>query len=112
MDMNSLISMNKKIYVEIGYKNITSRYKEYPIIWFPLGVYVIISSSIAHSNSDLTISLQLEDKMCLLNGECGGTFPATVVFDQYDTIDENGEEIISRPTIYQIIQELVHHFGN
>jgi len=81
MNMDSLISMNKKVFIEIGYKNTTNRYTDYPIIWFPLGVYVITSSSISHTLSDLTISLRLEDKMCLLNGECGGTFPASVVFD-------------------------------
>ena len=112
MNMDSLISMNKKVFIEIGYKNTTNRYTDYPIIWFPLGVYVITSSSISHTLSDLTISLRLEDKMCLLNGECGGTFPASVVFDQYNTIDETGAQVILRPTIYQIIQQLVHHFGN
>ena len=49
--------------------------------------------------------------MCLLNGECGGTLPAATVFDNYITVDENGNEVIERPTIYMIIQELVNHFG-
>jgi len=49
--------------------------------------------------------------MCLLNGECGGTLPASTVFDNYETIDENGNWIIKRPTIYQIIREVVNHFG-
>jgi hypothetical protein len=37
--------------------------------------------------------------------------PASVVFDNAETIDENGNVIITRPTIYQIIRELVNHFG-
>jgi hypothetical protein len=74
------------------------------MLWFPLGVYVITDASISYSDSGLTASLQLKDKMCLLNGECGGTLPASTVFDNYLTIDENGKEVIMRPTIYQIIQ--------
>jgi len=28
-----------------------------------------------------------------------------------DTLDKNGDEVTVHPTIYQIIQELVHHWG-
>lgn len=108
---NNLLSINKKIKLQIGFNNITDKYLEYSILWFPLGVYVITGNSISYSDSGLIASIQLKDKMCLLNGECGGTFPASVVFDNYMTIDDNGNQIISRPTIYQIIQELVNHFG-
>ena len=108
---NNLLSINKKVKIQIGFNNVTDKYLEYPVLWFPLGVYVITGNSISYSDSGLVASIQLKDKMCLLNGECGGTFPASVVFDNYITIDDNGNQIISRPTIYQIIQELVNHFG-
>lgn len=108
---NNLLSINKKINLQIGFNNTTDKYQECSVLWFPLGVYVIMGNSISYSDSGLVASLQLKDKMCLLNGECGGTFPASVVFDNYITIDQNGNEIISRPTIYQIIQQLVNHFG-
>ena len=108
---NTIISINKKIRVEIGFLNTTSKYQEYKIIWIPLGVYVIANSSISHGLNNVTISLQLKDKMCLLNGEFGGTLPASVTFHEYETINEDGQYIIVRPTIYQIIQELVSHFG-
>ena len=107
----NLLSINKKVNLQIGFLNNTQKYKEYDFLWFPLGVYVITSNSISHSDSGLVASLQLKDKMCLLNGECGGTIPASTVFDTYQTIDENGEYIIERPTIYQIIRQLVNHFG-
>lgn len=109
--IQNVLSINKKINLQIGYINTTNKYKQYQILWFPLGVYVINSCSITHSQTGLTASVQLKDKMCLLNGECGGTIPASTVFDNYQTIDENGDWIITRPTIYQIIQELVNHFG-
>lgn len=107
----NLLSINKKINLEIGFLNFTNDYKDYNYLWFPLGVYIITSSSISHSSNGLVASLQLKDKMCLLNGECGGTLPASTVFDNYETIDENGNWIIKRPTIYQIIREVVNHFG-
>jgi hypothetical protein len=56
------------------------------MLWFPLGIYVISSVSISHSNSGLTVSIQAKDKMCLLNGECGGVFSSSVVFDNYETL--------------------------
>ena len=109
--VNSLLSINKKINLETGFLNTTDFYKDYDIIWFPLGVYVIINPSISHSENGINISLQLKDKMCLLNGECGGVLPSSVTFNEYETINENGEYVISYPTIFQIIQELVNHFG-
>ena len=108
---STILSMNKKIRLEIGFLNKTYKYKEHDIFWFPLGVYVIINSSLSNGTGGTTISLQLKDKMCLLNGECGGALPASVTFHEYETIDENGQYIIVRPTIYQIIQEVVNHFG-
>ena len=107
----SMLSINKKISLEIGFTNFTDSYLDYNIIWMPLGVYVISEVSISNSTSGLNISLQLKDKMSLLNGECGGTIPASTQFDEYETIDETGKYILSKPTIYQIIQEVVHHFG-
>ena len=110
-DVDNLFSINKKIYLEIGYKNTTKQYQEYPIIWYPQGTFVMINSSISHNTNSLTMSVQLKDKMCLLNGECGGTISASTQFDEYETIDENGNWIVSKPLVSQIIRELVNHFG-
>ena len=108
---NNLFSINKKFYLEVGYENTTSKYKEYPIIWFPQGLLVINSCSISHSASGVNLSIQAKDKMCLLNGECGGTIPASTQFDKYDTADENGNIVTEKPVINQIITEVVNHFG-
>ena len=112
---DNLISINKKVYLEIGIKNNSNRYSEYPIIWFPNGLYIIIDASIQSGTDGFSISLQLKDKMCLLNGECGGTIPAITQFDEYEVVNynEDGSTFVSifKPTIYQIIQELVNHFG-
>ena len=110
-NIDSLFSINKKVNVEIGFLNNTQYYKDYKYIWFPLGIYVMGTPSITHNVDGVDISLQLKDKMCLLNGDCGGVIPASTTFHEYETIDENGEYVIVKPTIYQIIQELVNHFG-
>lgn len=108
---NSL-SINKKIKLDIGIKNNTSQYSEYDIVWFPLGTYIISSVSITNTNSQITsASLQLKDKMCLLNGECGGLLPASVTFSSYDTLDANGAYQTEQPTIYTIIKYVVNYFG-
>lgn len=111
-NVDNLFSINKKVDIEIGLKNVTNKYLEYPIIWYPQGVYTIASPSLSHSPSGISISLQLRDKMSLLNGDAGGTIPASTQFDRYDTIDDKGEYITLKPTIHQIIKELVNHFGN
>ena len=110
-NVNNLFSLNKKVFIEIGYENTIGEYTEYPILWYPQGLFVIIGSSLSHSASGVSLSLQLKDKMCLLDGECGGMIPASTQFDEYETIDENGNYIIEKPTIEQIIREGVNHFG-
>lgn len=110
-DTKHLLSINKKVEVLIGFVNTTDEYKEYDMLWFPQGIYVIISPNISHSSNGVNISLTLHDKMALLNGECGGTLPASVTFNEIEDIDEDGNIQVTEPTIYQIIQELVNHFG-
>ena len=110
-DTKHLLSINKKIELLIGFINNTNQYKDYPILWFPQGVFVIISPNISHSSQGINISLTLHDKMALLNGQCGGVLPASVIFSEVEDIDENGDIQIRQPVIYQIIQELVNHFG-
>lgn len=110
-DINSLLSINKKVEIFIGFTNSLNSYLEYPILWFPQGTFVIISPNITNSLGSVTVSLTLHDKMALLNGECGGILPAAVTFSELEDVDQNGEIIITYPTIYQIIQQLVNHFG-
>lgn len=111
-NVNNLFSINKKIDLEIGYENITDRYLNYPILWFPQGTYVMTSPSISNNISGgVTLSTQIRDKACLLNGECGGVISSSVRFDSYDTIDENGQWVTIKVPIVQIIRELVNHYG-
>jgi len=84
----SLLSINKKVELLVGFRNTTNQYKDFDILWFPQGIYLIMSPSISNSSSGISISLTLHDKMALLNGECGGTLPASVILDRVDDYDE------------------------
>lgn len=81
------------------------------IIWFPLGIYVMFNPGLSHSLSGVTISLQLRDKMSLLNGDAGGVITSAVTFHEQDQVLEDGTIEITKPTISKIIRECVNHFG-
>jgi hypothetical protein len=78
----------------------TDKYLDYPIVWFPQGQYVIMGISLNHSTGGTNINLNLKDKMVLLDGECGGTLPASVTFNEVDDYDENGELVLKQVPIY------------
>lgn len=127
--INEDLSINRKIKLEIGFTNTIPEYmydtvddttkiithhtvnyqNEYgKIVWFPLGIFVIFDPVISHQvGTGATISLTLKDKMCLLNGDAGGIIPASVIFSER----EDEYEVITHPTMIQIIQEAVNHFG-
>lgn len=109
-NINNLLSINKKIKIFVGVQNnIERKYDE--IIWFPQGVYVICQPNISNSINGLLISLSCKDKMCLLNGECGGGLPAPITFDSYDQLQPDGTRISVPQVMYDIIQTLVCNYG-
>ena len=111
-DLNMDFSLNKKVFIEIGIKNDTDEYPDWPILWFPQGVFYINSFSINSSTSSaVNLNLSLKDKMSLLNGEVGGTLPATVQFDTMTTQLADGTITEQKVLYYNIITELVHHWG-
>lgn len=105
-------AINKKIFVEIGIKNYSDQYKNYPILWFPQGVFFIGNFAITSSaSSNVQISLSLKDKMCGLNGDVGGVFQSTTILDELETQTPSGQTSVEKVLIYDIIQEVVNHFG-
>lgn len=111
-DLRMDFALNKKIFIEIGIKNETDRFPEWPILWFPQGVFYINSFSMNSSTSSaVNLTLQLKDKMCLLNGDVGGKLPATVQFDTMTTQLADGTITEQKVLYYNIITELVHHWG-
>ena len=112
-NLNNIISINKKFKLEVGYKNNFSDYKHYGnIIWFPCGTYIIDKANLARNTTGYTISLSGKDKMAQLDGTVGGTLPASVTFHERYEIDDEGNITVSYPTMYQIIQEAVNHYGD
>ena len=133
-NVDHLFSINKKCILELGIINnvsdyiytikdkddniqhITLNYKKLygDIIWFPLGVYVMFNPSISHSMQGVTISMQLKDKMCLLNGDLGGEIHSAVEFSNQDQlVDADVTSLEKNPVlIYNIIKQLVNHWGN
>ena len=105
-------SLNKKIFIEIGIENNTDKYLEYPILWFPQGVFYINSFSINSSTSSaVNLNLSLKDKMCLLNGDIAGQLPATIQFDTVTTQLSDGSITEQKVLYYNIITELLNHWG-
>lgn len=114
-NINSLFAINKKVFIETGLKNtlrhVYPLYSDYDTIWFPFGTFVISSCSMNHDSSGVTASLNLNDKMGLLNGTSGGVIPASTNFESYDTLGPDGDLHTEYLQINRIIPELVNHFG-
>ena len=104
-NLDNEIAINKKVKVYIG------RLVENEIMWFNCGFYVISSASVNQSTSGWTISISGKDKMALLDGTAGGTLPTAVTFHEIFEDLGDGNYKIDYPTIYQIIQEAVNHYG-
>lgn len=117
-EINNLISINKKVQLEIGFTNTLQEldewdaYKKYDTIWFPLGVYVIKAASVSKNNGGVNISLTLNDKMALLNGDVGGTIPAATVFSESELFNATGtSKTTEKILIKDIIRKVVMEFG-
>ena len=129
--IDEILSINRKVKLELGIVNSVPNYTytladekgklthytvDYKqaygdIIWFPLGIFVMFDPNISHSTTGTTISVNLKDKMCLLNGEAGGVIPAAIELHRKDQEGPDGQVYTDWPTIKQIITEVVNHWG-
>ena len=92
--------------------------KDYPdIVWFPQGIFLITDFKyLMNTNGTDNIYITGKDKMSLLNGDFGGTFPhATDIGTIEDiTYNEEKDKIDSVKTplhIKQIITDMIHKYG-
>lgn len=107
-DVDNLISMNKRVEIEIGLKNTGLEYKEYDTFWMPLGQFLITNASVTHNLQGIQIQVKLTDKMALLNGEVGGTIPGAIIHSPYEDL-LTGEKI--QALFFTLIRELVSEIG-
>ena len=126
-NINSLFAINKKCKLEKGIRNTVAPYFNKAtneiinyqnmygdIVWFPLGIYVMFNPALSHQMTGVNISMQLKDKMCLLNGDLGGQLHSPILFNEVDeVVDNDGNSVQKNQVlIYNIIFELIHHYGN
>ena len=132
--IDHLFSVNKKCKLKIGIKNtvqkeviqtrdeqdnpviytIDYQQKYGEVVWYPLGIYIMFNPSLAHSMTGVTITINLKDKICLLNGDLGGQIHSAVDFTSQDElVDADSVSLEKNPVLfYNIIKELVNHWGN
>ena len=110
-NMENLISMNKKVRLEVGLKNFTNKYPTYDTIWFPLGTFIVKTASVAKNSSGISVSVTLNDKCSLLNGDVGGIIPIATVFSELDSYSNDGTHVTEKILIRDIIKNLVVDYG-
>ena len=107
---NYFWGLNTKFKLEIGVKNnINTNYPD--IIWFPQGIFILTSFNTSRSATNYSISLQGKDKMCLLNGEVGGSIESSVDFGVEEIVNELGYIELKKIPIPEIIRNMVHHYA-
>lgn len=108
---NYLWGLETKVKLLIGLKNkINSKYPD--ICWFKMGTFVLTSFSSSFSTSGYTVTLQGKDKMCLLNGDVGGSLTAlSYDFGNVSVINKLGHEVDVKLPLKKIITKAVHDFA-
>lgn len=104
-DLDSYLAIDKKI------KIFFIKESENDIDVSKQGIFIITQVNSSHTVSSYQVSMQFADKMLLLNGTAGGTFPATMVLHEKIIIDGEDNTTIKYPLIKDIIYELVNHIG-
>lgn len=107
---SSINILNTKFKLEVGVANFID--PSYPdIIWFKQGIYLFTSFNTSRSANNFTITLQGKDKMCLLNGDIGGSLESSIDFGKIEEESEEGIWTIKQIPIYEIIRNAVHVYA-
>lgn len=114
--INEQWALHNKFSLTLGvYNFIDPNYD--PIIWFPLGVYIITSFSHSENATSINISISGKDKMCLLDGSISGKFPSAAELDtiEIEKVDDygngTGEYEIEKVPLNTLIRQLVHTYA-
>lgn len=112
-EINYLLALNRKVKISKGLRNdIDDRYGK--IIGYRQGVFVISQIAVNHAGSAITVTMSCKDKMCLLNGDCGGKLPTSVTFDSYDQLaairEIGGEAELPNPNLVTVSEYVVYKY--
>lgn len=112
VDMNNMYwTLRSKIKILIGLENhISANYE--PIIWFPLGTYIMTSLSKTLNAQGYSISIQGKDKMCLLDGSVGGQLFADHDFGKIEVKTDADTWKLEDVLIYDIIRNAIHRYAS
>lgn len=102
--------LKTKFKLEVGVQNYVDSTMP-DIIWFDEGIYLITSFNTSRTTNNFTISINGKDKMCLLNGEVGGSLESSVDFGTIEEEDINGVWTIRSIPIPEIIRNAVHTYA-
>lgn len=102
--------LNTKFKLEIGLQNEIDPLMP-DIIWFNQGIYLITGFNTSRNSNNFTISINGKDKMCLLNGEVGGSLESSVDFGVIEEESADGVWEIRRVPIPDIIRNAVHTYA-
>ncbi len=104
--ISNLITINKKVKIQIGLRNTTPFKEMGEVIWFNMGVYVLTDVVYTHDLDNANITITALDKMCLWSGDVGGELPVALDLTQF-----GGNAEGQSPTFYEIIRGIVTVFG-
>lgn len=99
--------LKTKFKLEVGLKDNDE------ITWFKQGMFIITSFNVSLGTANYTVNINGKDKMCLLNGDLGGTLPHITDFGVEENYDsETNITTYTNVPIRRIIRESVQNFGN
>ena len=115
-DIKNLIAIDKRTKIEIGLKAPEdieeTEYKAGDIVWFPQGIFILSGASVQHNINNITLSANLKDKMCLLNGECGGMFSRAMVHTPIYDYSESTDKPVKKNVLFRtLITTLVKEYS-
>lgn len=105
-------ALKNKFKLEIGIKNTTNQYLDYPIIWFKMGTFGINAFSKNTTTTGITLNISGQDKMCFLNGTLGGSLTASTNFGEEEFINGDGSITLKKIPLKDIITKAIHTYAN
>ncbi len=108
--IDSYWALTHEFEVEIGLNNLIDM-KYDPIVWFPMGHYLISSFSQNQTTNAKNVSVNGQDPITKLNGSCGGSFPHEIDFGITEVEQSDGSIIQEKEKIQTIIEQALQKYG-